>query len=135
MKTLSRLLVLLLALAGLGICQPPDSSNPTRGDVTIASGESLSTALSVGACTPAAIVMPAVWTAASITVQMSVDSVNFYDLYDEYGTEVTVTAAAARVIRLSAGDWWIVRYLRLRSGTTGTPVNQAAARTLKVVCR
>jgi hypothetical protein len=31
------------------------------------------------------------------------------------------------------GDWVGVRFLKIRSGTAGTPVNQAAARTLTLV--
>lgn len=136
---MKRMPVLLIALAvifaGIGISQPPDASNPDRGDVTIAQGASLSTALNVGACTPAAIVMPAAWTAANLTIQVSVLGVNWWNLYDEFGAQVTITADASRVIRLNPGDWWVFRYIKIRSGTADTPVNQGGARTIKILCR
>ncbi len=104
-------------------------------NATIAINTSLSGAVDITGCTVAGIIMSAGWDTASITAQASVDGTNFYNLYDEFATEVTVSAAASRFIRLSPADWWGVRYVKLRSGTSGTAVNQTAARTLKVVCR
>lgn len=76
--------------------------------------------------------MPASWTTANLTFQVSEDGTTFYDLYNDAGTEYTVTAAANRVLRLTLADWLAVRYMKIRSGTTGSAVNQAAARTLKL---
>ena len=42
------------------------------------------------------ITMPAAWTAANLTFQASPDGSTFYNLYDDEGNEVTVTAAASR---------------------------------------
>lgn len=132
-------LILAVTLAlGLGA-----QSFPHTISFTIASGASLSSAVNVregthpaGSCTPAAIIMPATWTAASITVQASVDGTTFYDVYDEFGTELTFTAAAARIIKIDAAAMWGVGLVfKFRSGTTGTPVNQATARTLSLICR
>jgi len=104
--------------------------------LTIAEGASLSGAID---CTrgryPGRIVMPAAWTAAALTFQVSDDGTTYRNLYDEYGTEVTVQAAASRDIRLEPANWFTARYLKIRSGTSGTPVNQAAARTLTVITR
>lgn len=87
-------------------------------------------------CTPAAIEMPSAWDTGNLTFSVaSTLSGTYKNVYDEFGTEVTVTAAASRFIRLSPADWWSMRYLKIRSGTSGTPVTQTAARTLTIHCR
>lgn len=101
----------------------------------IASGGSLSDAVDLGDLRAVRIVMPAAWTAAALTFQTSYDGTAFNDLYDEAGAEVSYTVAAGRSVRLPVGDWLGVRFLKLRSGTTGTPVNQAAARSFIVVAQ
>lgn len=78
----------------------------------------------------AAIQMPSAWTAANITFQGSVDGSTYYDLYDQYGTEILVTAAASRVILLDLSMFAGINFVKLRSGTTGTAVNQAADRAI-----
>lgn len=98
--------------------------------VAIASGESLSAAIDLDEGRLALIQMPASWTTANLTFQGSVDGSNFFDLYDDEGNEVTVTAAASRTIRLPLADWLALRHVKIRSGTTGTPVNQGGAREL-----
>jgi hypothetical protein len=100
--------------------------------VTIANGASLSDAVDLGGRKLVAIVMPSSWTAASLTFQASPDGVTYDDLYDS-ATERSVTAAASRYLAFNIADWVSVRFLKIRSGTAGTPVNQAAARTLTLV--
>jgi len=103
-------------------------------DATIANGASLSGAVDLTAYRLFAIVMPASWTAASLTFQVSPDGTNYADLYDDTGSEVTFTAAASRVIQnTNPGRWLGFRYIKVRSGTSGSAVNQAAARTLTIV--
>lgn len=105
-------------------------------NTTIASGASLSEAIAVDWVTISGIEMPAVWTAADITFQVSNDGATFVDLYDSFGNEMkVVTGTGAKHIALSAGDYWSVRFLKIRSGTTATPVNQAADRVLKLTFR
>ena len=113
--------------------------------VTIANGASLSDA---AACAykagPAGsgsyeslvgIVMPGTWTAANLTFQASNDNSTFTDLYNAAGTEVTVTAAASRWIAIDPADFAGVAYLKVRSGTSGSAVNQGANRTIGLVLR
>lgn len=101
---------------------------------TIANGASLSGAIDLGTNRLFAIVMSTSWTTANLTFQVSSDGSNFYDLYDDAGTEVTFTAAASRVIQnTNPGRWLGFRYLKIRSGTSGTAVNQGGARTLTVM--
>jgi hypothetical protein len=98
--------------------------------VDIASGASLSAAIPLGLGRAAGIQMPAAWTAANLTFQASYDGITYANLYDASGTEYTATAAADRLIILPVADFAGIQNIKIRSGTAGTPVNQAAARRL-----
>ena len=102
---------------------------------TIASGGSLSGAVDIGDNVVVGIVIPAAWTVAVITFDASIDGTTYGPLYDRYGTEYTVQVAAARAIPLSIQDFVGFRYLKIRSGTSGTPVNQGAERVISIVMR
>ena len=76
--------------------------------------------------------MPAAWTAASLTYQASADGVTYDDMYDG-ATERSLTVAASRYMMQNIGDWVGIRYLKIRSGTSGSPVNQGGARVITLV--
>lgn len=117
----------------------------TYKEVVIANGAALSDEADVGAYRILAIQMPASWTTANLTFKgrpgsaadvLSHPNDVLQDVYDDAGNEVTVLAAAGRYISLTANklDALLgVGALKVRSGTTGTPVNQGAARTLTLV--
>jgi hypothetical protein len=92
----------------------------------------LSAGTDLGLYRAARIAMPATWTAANLTFQASYDNATWNDLYDSYGVEYTVTAAASRSIILPIADFLGIRYIKIRSGTAATPVNQGAGRDLIV---
>lgn len=46
----------------------------------------------------------------------------------------TIAAAASRGIIVPLHDMIGFRYIKIRSGTAGTPVNQTDARTLTLIC-
>lgn len=98
----------------------------------IENGGSLSGIVDLGGRKLVAIVMPDTWTAASLTFQASPDGVNFFNVYDG-PTERSLTVAASYYSELNIADWVGIRWLKIRSGTAGTPVNQAAERTLTLV--
>lgn len=102
---------------------------------TIANGAALSGAINLGNSRLVAIQMPAAWTAANLTFQAAESAGGtFQDVYDSGGTEVSVTAAASRFISLLETQRYRgMRNIKVRSGTTGTPVNQAAARDIILV--
>lgn len=104
----------------------------------IANGASQSGEVDLGGLSVQAIVMPAAWTAANLTF-LAADATGgtFNPVHDDGGTEVTVTAAAARCIGMDAAARELdgLRYIKVRSGTTATPVNQAAERTLTLILR
>ena len=82
--------------------------------------------------------MPAAWTTAGITLQ-DCDTIDgtFQDVYDEYGTEVALSALQGKShkIRDVAMCMSLGRYLKVRSGTAASAVNQAAARTIQLITK
>lgn len=105
--------------------------------VTISSGGSLSAAVDALGLLLLGIKMPAAWTTAGLTFSGSVDGGTTYqDLYDEDGNEVGWTGAAVDRILFQAGAQPILcgmTHLKIRSGTSGTPVTQTADRSLILI--
>jgi hypothetical protein len=109
-----------------------------RLPVTIAAGASLSTVAGIGDHIFVGYIMPAVWTAAPLTFQVSDDAgVTWNDLYDDTGAEVkaTATTAGRRIAILNLAPFAGVTFLKVRSGTGAAPVNQTAAAVLQIVTR
>ena len=125
-------LLLLLLTALPAIAQGPFLARQT---VTIASGASLTASINLQDQPIVAIQMPASWTTAKLSVQGSHDGTTFFDVYNAYGDEYLIEAAASRYIVLSPNEFQWARSIKLRSGTTGTPVNQGADRTIAIVPR
>jgi hypothetical protein len=89
-------------------------------------------------CIPAAIIMPPAWTTADIIVEFSLDGTTWYPLKDSMKQYDIIQADAGTWVFLDGAKYWTARIFRLKSvtvGTPGTPVNQAAARSVKVVCQ
>jgi hypothetical protein len=102
--------------------------------VTILSGASLSDALNIASRNFFAVIMPAAWTTANLTFQGSYDGTTYYNLYDEAGNEVTFTAAASRYILISTPAKFLgLKKLKVRSGTSGSAVNQGADRAIQII--
>jgi len=103
---------------------------------TIANGASLSDAVDLGDGSLVGVVMPASWTAAGLHLVGSVDGTNYYPLFDTAGNEIgVITAVAAYMYAFDPGLAQPPRYIKIRSGTAGTPVAQGAARSLTVIAR
>lgn len=103
----------------------------------LAGATGLSDVVDLGGYRLVGIEMPAAWTAANLTFQALSSQFNTYqNLYDDGGTEVTVTAAASRNIGFRSDLTLLLmsyRFIKLRSGTTGSPVDQTATRLLGLV--
>jgi hypothetical protein len=112
--------------------KPVGSQTVETTTVTIANGASLSGAVDLKGRKLVAIIMPASWTAASLTFQGSVNDTDYFDLYDG-ATERALTVAASRYVMQNIGDWVGARYLKVRSGTSGSAVNQGGARVITLV--
>ena len=102
---------------------------------TIANAASLSNATDISGTSLVGYIMPAAWTSADITLQASVDGTNFYDLYDEFGNEITHNVDASRFIALAPSDLVSVRHIKFRSGTSAAATNQGAERVITLVTR
>lgn len=98
----------------------------------IASGAALSGDIHMGLGRAVMILMPAAWDAAALTFRVTTDGITYNNVYDSSGNEYTVQAAAGRAIVLSGLDFLGIGIVQIRSGTSGTPVNQSAARALTV---
>ncbi len=106
--------------------------------VTIANGQSLSGQIDLEGYALVGIYMPAAWTTANLTFLASdVTGGTFQDIYDDNGNPANAAANAGRCIGLDqiAGVLAPFRFLKLRSGTASTPVNQGADRTIKLICK
>jgi hypothetical protein len=97
--------------------------------------DGLSAAVNLQGLTPVAIIIPAAWTAADLTFQKSIDNSAFGNVYNQAGTEVVVKATTAAWVDLLPADFPGVPYVKLRSGTLTTAVQQGAARTVTLVAR
>jgi hypothetical protein len=101
---------------------------------TIANGASLSGAVDLTAGVLVGIQMPT-WTAAVLTFQGSADDTTYTNVYTDGGSEFTVQTASDRFVQVDPVDFVGIRYLKVRSGTSGSAVNQGAERVLTLVVR
>ena len=104
--------------------------------VVIANGASLSPSVYLDKGVLSAIHMPAAWDTANLTFQGSNDNFTFDSVYNDAGTEFTITAVASRYIIVTTtntANLAGLMYIKVRSGTSGTPVTQTAARTLFLI--
>jgi hypothetical protein len=117
-------------------------------DVTIANGAAISGAIQVADSNVVGLLLPAAWTAAGIAFHVSYDGTTYVQLMVEdkmaappYGLDeyeilaADVPIAESVYIPLDPAIFLGVLYLKVRSQTAGTPVNQGAARTLGVMVR
>lgn len=110
-------------------------SKPKQVPATIANGASLSASIDLESQSLVGIHMPATWTAANLTFQVSEDGTTFDNLYDVNGVEKTINAAASRYIYVSPAEWVGVRFIKVRSGTSAAAVNQGAAANIQLVTK
>lgn len=114
-------------------------SNVVVNQLTISSGGSLSGALALpnGEC-PFMLVMPSGWDAAGLTFQVTIDGTNYVNLYDVTG-EFSISSSAvgsSRAIGFNGAEPFLGALgIKVRSGTSGSPVNQTADRKIHVITR
>ena len=108
--------------------------------VTISSGASISAGFETQGMPIVGILCdPTAWTAAGITFQASEPTGTTYgNVYDPTGTEVAVTISTASYAIIQPSDYascYGSPYVRIRSGTSGSPVTQGGVRTLTIIQR
>ena len=94
---------------------------------TISSGQSLSAEVDIGAYTLVGVVVPTGWTAANLTFQMSPDGgTTWVECYNSAGLNTIFVGSAGQYLAVDPTLWCGVNSLKVRSGTAGSPVNQAS---------
>ena len=106
--------------------------------VSIANGQALSSSFVLDQSQLiSGVFMPAAWTAAVLTLQTSMDNgTTWNEVVKADGTAYQLTVAASQAVMIPPADLIGIppnALVRLRSGTSGTPVNQGAARSVTVV--
>lgn len=111
--------------------------------VTIPNGGSLSAEVNVGGLRIVGIQMSAAWTAAALTFQALIAEPSALPKVPVFGEVVDGAAAAITVATPTAGTYLALAdtvalialgRIKVRSGTAGLAVNQAADRALVLVC-
>lgn len=104
---------------------------------TIAAGQSLSAEVALGEKTLVGIVVPSGWTAANLTFQGTPDDLNFYELYNYAGSELTVMVPVTTgcLIAVDPAQWRGITGIKVRSGTSASPVDQASQAQLTLITR
>jgi len=108
----------------------------TAHECTIAINGSLSTSVDLEGARLVGVLMPAVWTPATISFEGSDDDTSFFEVGD--GTaEISLVADAGWIISIPRGTLdGVGRYVKIRSGTSIAPVAQLVAiRTITLLVR
>lgn len=85
-----------------------------------------------------ALQFPAALDGTTLTFQGSTDGTAFSNMYDDAGKEVEIEAGTSRIVALDDEDHMgaaYVRFLRFRTGTSSSPTNQGATRTLTAILK
>lgn len=107
---------------------------PSIETATIANAASLSDSVEVGSGEVVGLMVPT-WTSAEITFQGSHDGTTFSDVHDSAGAEVSIPATTGgRAVQAPAALKGFA-FIKIRSGTSGTPVNQGAERLVRVIIK
>jgi len=97
----------------------------------IEAGESLSDVVEVNGSL-ARLTMPAAWTSAQLTFQVSSDGETFNDLCDFHGDEIAINVREGAAVIVPEDIARGFTSLKLRSGTSDYPINQAERREFSV---
>lgn len=101
--------------------------------IVISSGQSLSAAVDLGVYRMTGIAIPATFEPTTLTFQSSYDGITYNNVYDGTGTEKSVTVAVSRRVILAPADFYGIRYIKIRGGTSGSPTTVAADRTVQLI--
>lgn len=111
-------------------------SHTTYKEPSITSGTAITDAIQLDGQTPAAIQTPAALTGTQFSFDCAVSTTGtFAPLYNTDGTEFLVDVGTSRHIWLDPRVFAGVRSIKIRSGTVGTPTNEAATRTIVLIVR
>lgn len=110
------------------------SKQVTEVPVAIGAGASLSAGVAAGGRCIVGIKLPSGWTTAAVTLQALIGSTGtpvtetYGNVVDETGTEYATSAlAASTYVAFTTKRLEGMSKVKVRSGTSGTPVNQGSA--------
>lgn len=108
---------------------PPVTDSTRVLTFTVADNASLSAGVFVGGQMLLALSIPSTWvTATVVTFQAAMEAdgeaPTYQNVYKDDGTEYSVTVAASRHVRLDPAKFAGIRWLKIRSGSSGAAVNQ-----------
>jgi hypothetical protein len=100
----------------------------------IKSGSFISDAVDLGTDFIVGMIMPNDWTTpASVSVAVSVDGIDFNDLYDIGGNEVLFNVEPRAAVNIDPNRLMLARFIKLRSGLKNSPVAQESDRPFKLI--
>lgn len=114
--------------------------------VTIPNNEALSDEIDLGNNSLVAIEFPNTWAGTQITFQSKVvkgnaegstdiDNLEIWrNVYDSAGNELVVTVGSNRIVT-DIPELAPLRFIRIRSGTSTTPVNQSPTKMIRVITK
>lgn len=107
-----------------------------KTNATITSGTSLSNAIDLKNLRLFGLDIPLGWTAANVTIQQKHTDGTYRAVKDSSGLELSFPAVAGDVIRFdNPAQFAALTDIKILSGTTATPVSQAADRTINLILR
>jgi hypothetical protein len=104
----------------------------SRLNVYIGFNSSMSGSIDAGDDYVVGLVMPDVWTPARVSVQVSMDNIEFHDLFDfdigdsTSAKEVVFNVTPGVAVAINPNTLLLARYIKLRSGTRDAPIDQEA---------
>lgn len=133
---MKRFVLALFATSAMLVAQLAQPT--TKIEMSIPAGTAVSLPINLGTCVPVAFVLPTMSPAADFTFQSSTDGVTFTDVWDAFGSEVTVNTGpgtTARTVVLSVSDFYYTRHLKVRRGTAATPINTTLILNFSISCK
>jgi hypothetical protein len=100
---------------------------------TISEGAAESNVLAIGTDYMVGLIVPDEWTPAVVSVMMSPQGDNYYDLFDATGNEIIFNVVPGTIIQINPEILLPAAYLRLRSGTRDKPVPQQGTRRFNMI--
>lgn len=98
-------------------------------NLTIAAGETVSSAVDCTDCILRTLRMPTEWSPAVLSFQLSPDGLQFFDLVDAVmGTEVQINVTPNSIVVIPDGIAHPMKFIRLRSGSAAEALVQEAER-------
>lgn len=79
------------------------------------------------------LIAPDAWTPAVVSVIVSPQGDNYYDLFDATGREIVFNVTPGTFLSLDPDTLLGAAYLKLRSGTRANPIAQEITRRFQVV--